>query len=445
MAYSALDMDSKKKNYGRKRFQKWIFRKKKSKKYDPFDSIDIPVVNFDEDSDDCSDAIYVRSMETNPRVLTDELRIFVGSWNVAGRSPVGSLAVDLDEWLNLKEDADIYVLGLQEVVPLKAKHVIGVENPTAATHWNELIGKTLNERYGCPWMTPMLNPITNDDYNYNQRYTASERDETDDQDMPHASSSKYKLMASKKMVGVFISVWMRRASLKRLKVSGVKVCSVACGIMGCLGNKGSVSVSMTIEGTSFCFTAAHLASGEKFGDEGKRNHQVTEIFRRTSFSRLSQDGDKSSPLTILGHDRIFWFGDLNYRLCLEDNLARQLIRTHNWEAMQNFDQLRKELGVGGIFQGWDEGDIHFAPTYKYSTSNYDRYSGGQPVRSGEKRRTPAWCDRIIWNGKGVKQLSYVRSESKFSDHRPVSALFSTQIVHGRNSNPKVFPTPVSAP
>lgn len=38
-------------------------------------------------------------------------RIFVGTWNVAGRSPVGSLAVDLDEWLNLKNSADIYVLG----------------------------------------------------------------------------------------------------------------------------------------------------------------------------------------------------------------------------------------------------------------------------------------------------------------------------------------------
>lgn len=38
-------------------------------------------------------------------------RIFVGTWNVAGRSPVGSLAVDLDEWLNLKDSADIYVLG----------------------------------------------------------------------------------------------------------------------------------------------------------------------------------------------------------------------------------------------------------------------------------------------------------------------------------------------
>lgn len=40
-------------------------------------------------------------------------RIFVGTWNVAGRSPVGSLAVDMDEWLNLKNAADIYVLGYE--------------------------------------------------------------------------------------------------------------------------------------------------------------------------------------------------------------------------------------------------------------------------------------------------------------------------------------------
>lgn len=35
----------------------------------------------------------------------------MGTWNIAGRSPVGSLAFDLDEWLNIKNAADIYVLG----------------------------------------------------------------------------------------------------------------------------------------------------------------------------------------------------------------------------------------------------------------------------------------------------------------------------------------------
>lgn len=51
------------------------------------------------------------------------------------------------------------------------------------------------------------------------------------------------------------------------------------------------------------------------------------------------------------------------------------------------------------------------------------------------------CDRILWYGKGVRQLSYFRSESKFSDHRPVSALFSIPIEVMKVTNPrKVFPT-----
>lgn len=44
-------------------------------------------------------------------ILSLYSRIFVGTWNVAGRSPVGSLAVDLDEWLNPQDAADMYVLG----------------------------------------------------------------------------------------------------------------------------------------------------------------------------------------------------------------------------------------------------------------------------------------------------------------------------------------------
>ncbi|XP_019185202.1 PREDICTED: type IV inositol polyphosphate 5-phosphatase 7-like [Ipomoea nil] len=407
-------MDKRKHN-SRRRFEWWFKRWHKKPHLSG-------LTDSSDESDDGMGAVCVRSLEIEPCFPDNELRLFVGTWNVAGKPPVGSLAVDLDEWLNLKEAADIYVLGFQEIVPLKAKTVIGAEDPTEATKWNLLIGKTLNDKYGCPWLTPMVKPISSDDdYEYNEA--------TD------LHSGRYKLMASKKMVGVFISVWMRKELLRRYRVSGVKVSSVACGIMGYLGNKGSVSVSMTIEGTSFCFVVAHLASGEKKGDEGRRNYQVSEIFRRTLFPRSPEDGDSNPPhpLTILGHDRIFWFGDLNYRLYLEDNLARQLIVKHDWNSLHKFDQLRREQEDGGVFEGWREGNIEFAPTYKYSSSNANIYSGGLPNAAGEKQRTPAWCDRILWYGKGIHQLSYLRSESKFSDHRPVSALFCTQ-VEALNSN-----------
>ena len=40
------------------------------------------------------------------------------------------------------------------------------------------------------------------------------------------------------------------------------------------------------------------------------------------------------------------------------------------------------------FEGWHEGSISFAPTYKYEINSHE-YSG-QNAKAGEKRRTPAW-------------------------------------------------------
>jgi phosphatidylinositol-bisphosphatase len=47
-----------------------------------------------------------------------------------------------------------------------------------------------------------------------------------------------------------------------------------------------------------------------------------------------------------------------------------------------------EQKAGRIFEGWNEGSIYFAPTYKYLT-NSDQYVA-QTCKSKEKRRTPAW-------------------------------------------------------
>ncbi|QHN83465.1 hypothetical protein S245_071471 [Arachis hypogaea] len=400
------------------------------------------------------------SLEFDPCILTNKLRVFVGTWNVAGRSPIGSLAVDLEDWLNLKDAADIYVLGFQEIVPLKTLNVIGAEDQAVATRWNNLIAKTLNNKTcelcsSCPNSTP-LSPSSCDNYYYYYCNHSNVDDNNNNNNSLQNDSNKeccrinrrgnnysneYALVASKKMVGVFISVWMNRKVLQKWRVSNVRVCSVACGVMGYLGNKGSVAVSMSIEGTSLCFVAAHLASGEKKGDEGRRNHQVAEIFRRTCFPRNTTKDDYDinnhhHPLTILGHDRIFWFGDLNYRLYLEDKHARNLIRKQDWKGLHEFDQLQKELEEGGVFEGWKEGNIEFAPTYKYSSSISNRYcAGGLHTKSGEKQRTPAWCDRILWYGKGIEQLHYTRSEITFSDHRPVSALFTTHIEINSSATP----------
>ena len=56
----------------------------------------------------------------------------------------------------------------------------------------------------------------------------------------------------------------------------------------------------------------------------------------------------------------------------------------------------------------------YDPSYKYDI-------GTQTYDTSKKRRTPAWCDRILWRGEKehVACSGYSRSELTTSDHRPV--------------------------
>ncbi|MFS7891637.1 putative endonuclease/exonuclease/phosphatase [Helianthus anomalus] len=236
-------------------------------------------------------------------------------------------------------------------------------------------------------------------------------------------NSMYCLVASKQMVGIYLTIWVK--SDLRDDVRNMKVSCVGRGLMGYLGNKGSISISMSLHQTSFCFICSHLTSGQKEGDELRRNSDVMEILRKTRFPRVQRTGDENSPQTILEHDRIIWLGDLNYRIALSYRAAKALVEMRNWRALLEKDQLRIEQRRGRAFKGWSEGKIYFPPTSKYS-NNSDRYAGDD-MHPKEKRRTPAWCDRILWYGRGLHQMSYVRGESRFSDHRPVYSIFIAEV------------------
>ncbi|PIA47859.1 hypothetical protein AQUCO_01400447v1 [Aquilegia coerulea] len=247
-------------------------------------------------------------------------------------------------------------------------------------------------------------------------------------------------IVSKQMVGVFLSVWVRRSLRKH--VDNLKVSTVGVGVMGYIGNKGSISVSMSIYQTLFCFICTHLSSGEKDGDELRRNANVQEIHRRTQFRSFSGIG---FPKNIHDHERIIWLGDLNYRINLSYEKTRELISKKEWSKLSEKDQLVRELKKGRAFDGWTEGTLNFPPTYKYE-NNSQKYCGEDPkvgrrVPACKRNSTNAYtyfcisckiclpfrCDRILSFGKGLKLLNYKRSEKLLSDHRPVTAIYMAEV------------------
>ncbi|EOY07612.1 Type I inositol-1,4,5-trisphosphate 5-phosphatase CVP2 [Theobroma cacao] len=474
--------------------------------------------------------------EAAPVTDSHNLRMFVGTWNVGGKSPHEGL--NLRDWLRSPAPADIYVLGrvekvvfllkastiqhgcgertavdavltcftahnqlelsptwsifiypsalafnlvftclrrkqFQEIVPLNAGNVLGAEDNGPAAKWLSLIRQALNSNRSDQELAQYYSNSTEArspsspqlelQAGLKPRISFSDllsiEDEFGKEDFErllylNSSSSeegspsptcmsgspnqqRFCLAASKQMVGLFLCVWVRADLYKH--ISSLKVSCVGRGIMGYLGNKGSISISMTLYQTTFCFVCTHLTSGEKEGDEIRRNSDVAEILRRTRFSQSFRDllkrtrfsnsyRDLRQPLppeSILDHDKIIWLGDLNYRLAAGSGDTHALLKKNDWQALLEKDQLRIEQRAGRVFKGWEEGRIYFAPTYKYLTDSDDYVV--QLSNSKEKRRTPAWCDRILWKGEGLKQIWYSRGESRFSDHRPVYSLFSVHV------------------
>ena len=127
---------------------------------------------------------------------------------------------------------------------------------------------------------------------------------------------------------------------------------------------------------------------------------------------------------ILDNEICILNGDLNYRI---DTMGRdtvvKAVNANNFSRLLERDQLlvSRRRNPGFRARAFKELPIAFPPTYKYDVGS-DRYD------TSEKRRAPAWCDRILYRGAGkIKQLDYRRHELRISDHRPVSGLFKMRI------------------
>ena len=291
---------------------------------------------------------------------------------------------------------DLVAVGFQEIVDLNAVNV-AVDNKTQqrSQFWVERLTQTLNKR----------------SQNNN----------------PH---STYVMLTQKSMVGLLICVFVKYVHAPRVKY--VNAASVGVGVMGMMGNKGGVSIRLQFYDSTLCFVCSHLAAHRE--NVVGRNADFANVAQKTSFEigeaairevirsgSLSHFAIGSSSVGLNDHDHVFWLGDLNYRI--DESMPTETVLKHSQatqvtDELRHLDQLNMERAAGRAFDEFEEGVIHFRPTYKYQpgTDVYEQ-------RPDKKLRAPAWCDRILWRSQvdsHVQQLTYNRSESpNCSDHKPV--------------------------
>jgi synaptojanin len=174
------------------------------------------------------------------------------------------------------------------------------------------------------------------------------------------------------------------------------------------GNKGAIAIRLEYGTTSICFVTAHLAAGH--ANVEQRNMDYHTIDKGLHFTR---------GRSISDHDLIFWASDSNYRISLSNEEVRKLITEERWDTLYENDQLNLGMLAGQTFRFYNEGQIHFPPTYKFDNGT-DQYD------TSEKQRIPAWTDRILYRGQGLKLEDYHSANLVMSDHRPIYATFKVQ-------------------
>ncbi|THC89260.1 hypothetical protein EYZ11_011293 [Aspergillus tanneri] len=212
-------------------------------------------------------------------------------------------------------------------------------------------------------------------------------------------------------------------------IKNVSAAEVKRGMGGLHGNKGALILRFVLDDSSLCFVNCHLAAGQT--QTAHRNNDIAAILEAESLpleSSLAARADHfvsgGDGSMIMDHEICIINGDLNYRIdSIPRNVIIDAIRQNNLTKLLDRDQLlaSRRKNPGFRLRSFNESPITFAPTYKYDvgTDDYD---------SSDKKRSPAWCDRVLYRGLGrVKQLEYRRHEVRASDHRPVSATFKLRV------------------
>jgi endonuclease/exonuclease/phosphatase family metal-dependent hydrolase len=184
-----------------------------------------------------------------------------------------------------------------------------------------------------------------------------------------------------------------------------------------------------LDDTSLAVVNVHLAAGQEH--VRARNADLATIVEHTGALGEPRTARRAGPgayvgggdgSMVLDHEVVFVHGDMNYRIALRRDAVLAALAAGDFEYLRAHDQLLREVRANRAFRlrAFREAPLAFAPTYKYDR-RADTYD------SSEKRRVPAWCDRVLWRGERVRVRSYGRHEVRASDHRPVSAAFDVGV------------------
>ncbi|XP_064530568.1 phosphatidylinositol 4,5-bisphosphate 5-phosphatase A isoform X1 [Pseudopipra pipra] len=236
------------------------------------------------------------------------------------------------------------------------------------------------------------------------------------------------LVSTVRMQGVILLVFAKYYHLPFLQ--DIQTDCTRTGLGGYWGNKGGVSVRLSIFGHMVCFLNCHLPAHLEKAEQRKEDFAT--ILHMQQFEGRVANG-------ILDHDLVFWFGDLNFRIeSLDICFVKYAIDSNVLSQLWEKDQLNIAKSTWPVLRGFQEGPLNFPPTFKFDvgTNKYD---------SSAKKRKPAWTDRILWKIKSpskglgagrhrpsrgvlsVSQLCYCsHMEYTVSDHKPVAAIFAVQ-------------------
>ncbi|KAH8550863.1 Endonuclease/exonuclease/phosphatase, partial [Umbelopsis sp. PMI_123] len=265
-------------------------------------------------------------------------------------------------------------------------------------------------------------------------------------------AQKYRKVASQQLVSMLIIV-LAKESLTEY-ISEISATYTGVGLLGMMGNKGCVSVRFRLFDSYICTLSSHLAAF--MNQVERRNQDYAEICKRLVFPNVPDDktdyatslwndgGDEgvlfiensnivrnwSQQNSIFHSDHLIWVGDLNYRINLTEPEVKAALQKRDLKSLIEYDQLNIERASGRAFRVFNEGEIDFLPTYKYD-SGTNRYD------TSEKRRAPAWTDRVLWrkarahlephaaagHHSDIQLTSYSSCmDLMMSDHKPVNAI-----------------------